>query len=206
MDQELYEKTKEFSGDGTKIIKQCDVIMLMSMLRNDFNTDIKTANFNYFDPRTMHESSLSATHAGIVAADVGNIDLAYQYFLHSSRFNLDFNPKENYNNGLHIASFAGAWLIYLYGFFGIHYDASSLKIKPNLPSQWKFATTNIIWRNYRIKLEATSITLTITMIEGSGVIQMESKGIVKYLSENESLEFEVDDYGITVYSSEEKWG
>lgn len=202
LDQELYEKTRNFSGDGTKIIKQCDVIMLMSMLRNDFGTHIKAANFNYYDPRTMHESSLSATHAGIVAADVGEIDLAYQYYLFSSRYNLDFFPKENYNNGLHIAAFAGAWLIYLYGFFGIDYDAFSLKVKPNLPSTWNFTATNIIWKNYRIRLEATRTTVSITMIGGPSSIQIVSNGVKQYLSQDERLEFEVDDFGITLYSSE----
>jgi kojibiose phosphorylase len=135
MDSDMAEDIFKFANVSNKIIKQCDVIMFLSMFLDSFSPEEKQANLEFYDKKTMHESSLSTSHAGIVAGNCGNTLLSYKYFLISSRFNLDFEPRENYNNGLHLAAFAGAWLILLYGFLRIEVKSDCLCINPKMPEQ-----------------------------------------------------------------------
>ncbi|WP_152333123.1 glycosyl hydrolase family 65 protein [Geobacillus sp. C56-T3] len=149
---EVRQLSANFKGVGTKLIKQCDVVMLMSLLRSHFSVESKRANQMYYDARTVHESSLSATHAGIVSGDVGDVESAYRFFLMSTRFNLDFEPRKGYNNGLHLGSFAGGWLILLYSFLGIQINDERLEIKPQLPNEWQEVTVHLMWRGRQLRI------------------------------------------------------
>lgn len=153
MPADVAQLSAAFRGPQTKLIKQCDVVMLMSLLRGEFPVDVRRANFDYYDPRTLHESSLSPTQAGIVAADIGNVEGAYRFFMMSSRFNLDFQPRNGYNNGLHLGAFAGAWLILHEGMLGANHTGARLSLHPRVPQHWTEVTVRFSWRGRRFQVK-----------------------------------------------------
>lgn len=146
-------KVNTFENIETKIIKQSDVIMLLSLFPENYSHKELYDNFVFYDKRTMHESSLSLTHAGIIAAKTGFLDEAYKYMQMSANFNLNFYPRENYNNGLHLAAFAGAWLILLKGFLGINIEGDKLIIKPIRYKIIKKMSVNFLFRDILIRID-----------------------------------------------------
>ncbi|WP_088036572.1 glycosyl hydrolase family 65 protein [Evansella clarkii] len=143
---EIKEIASKLLNNDSKIIKQSDIIMLMSLFRERFSYKTKLTNFEYYETRTVHESSLSTSHSALIAIDINNMDKAYDYFLNSVRFNLDFTPKENYINGIHLAGNAGGLLVLLEGFIGIKPIDDILFINPNLPKNWEELSLKINWR------------------------------------------------------------
>jgi len=100
---------------STQIIKQADVVMMLYLMRDLYSTDIKKANWDYYEARTAHDSSLSAMAYSLVAADIGMTDWAYKYFIHTSHIDLaSYGP--HWNLGIHAAGLGGAWLALIHGF------------------------------------------------------------------------------------------
>ncbi|MGB7605456.1 MAG: hypothetical protein WBL93_08250 [Lutisporaceae bacterium] len=165
IDTELIEKIFKFSNVGLKIVKQSDVVMLLSMFLQGFSQDEKKENLDFYEKRTIHESSLSLTHAGIVAGNIGDMDLSWKYIFMSSRFNLDFDPKTNYNNGLHLAAYAGAWLIFIYGILGISIHNNNLVISP-LKCESKFYITFLLkFHGNKLLIESSYNKVVVTAKE-----------------------------------------
>jgi kojibiose phosphorylase len=150
--EEFEDIAKLLLNSNNQIIKQSDVIMLISLFRDRFSYEEKLANMEYYDKRTAHESSLSATHAALVAIDLNQLETAYKYFLICMRFNLDFIPKSDYRNGIHLASYAGGWLVLVEGFCGVKIKGRSLHINPKLPSHWSSVTFNIYWQDQLLRI------------------------------------------------------
>lgn len=163
--EEFKDIAKLLLNSDNQIIKQCDVIMLMSLFRNRFSKDEKAANFSYYDIRTAHESSLSATHAAMIAIDTDQLSVAYKYFLICLRFNLDFTPREDYRNGIHLASYAGGWLVLVEGFAGIHINNNQLFIQPRLPDNWKKISFCIYWCRNLLKFTISQQHVEVEVIE-----------------------------------------
>jgi len=117
-------------------IKQADVLQGIYIFENRYDTDTIRRNFDFYEPMTVHESSLSASIHSILASRVGNMDKAYSLFLRTARLDLD-----DYNNevkdGLHITSMAGTCLAVIEGFGGMRIQDDHLKLNPQLPATWK---------------------------------------------------------------------
>ncbi len=77
----------------TKVIKQADVVMMLSLFKDRYSKEIKKANWEYYEPRTEHGSSLSACAYAMVAAEFGNLDFAYKYFLKTAKIDLEAKYK-----------------------------------------------------------------------------------------------------------------
>ncbi len=180
INSELVEKIFKFSNIDFKIIKQSDVVMLLSMFLQEFSHDDKKANLDFYEKRTIHESSLSLTHAGILAGNTGNMELAWKYAFMSSRFNLDFDPKVKYNNGLHLAAYSGAWLIFIYGILGVSIHNNDLEISPkknenkfNITFLLKFRGNKLLIESSHRKVSVTAkvvISNTISIINSNKII------------------------------------
>jgi nigerose phosphorylase len=131
----------------TRVIKQADVVMMLNLFKARFSTDIKRANWEYYEPFTEHGSSLSACAYAMVAAEFGNLDFAYHYFLRTAKIDLEAKYKMHVGNiftgGSHPAANGGAWMTAVFGFAGLHADEARVAINPRL-----FAT----WRSLRFKL------------------------------------------------------
>lgn len=116
-------------------IKQSDVLLGLYLYYFDFDTDTIRRNFEFYEPMTVHESSLSPHIHSILAARIGKVEKAYELFLHTTRLDLD-----DYNNeadqGLHITSMPGSWLAIVRGFAGLQIHNGTLSFSPVLPEKW----------------------------------------------------------------------
>jgi len=147
-----------------QVTKQASVVMLMYLLEHKFDHKIKLANYNYYEPKTLHDSSLSlATHA-VLAADTGDLNLAYQMFQKAIRIDLGENMKSS-DYGIHAASFGGIWQMVVCGFGGMRMIDGRLRINPKLPREINTITYPINWHG-------NALTVTV----GKDVLKVENKG------------------------------
>lgn len=126
-------------------IKQADVLQGMYFFEDQFDLDDIRRNFDFYEPRTVHESSLSPCIHSILAAKLNDEARAYEFYLRTARLDLD-----DYNNdtedGLHITSMAGTWMSIVQGFAGMRIKNNQLYFQPFLPEQWESFTFNIGFR------------------------------------------------------------
>ncbi len=98
--------------------KQADVVLLMFLRSQEFPLKIKKSNYDFYEPRTIHDSSLSPSIFSIIASEIGYYDRAYDYFLYSCRMDLD-DLKGTTRNGIHAACMGGTWMSIVHGFAGM---------------------------------------------------------------------------------------
>lgn len=150
----------EYLGGGcglattTQILKQADVVLLLHLLGDRFDRAAKQANWDYYEPRTEHGSSLSACVYALVAAEVGYEDFARKYFLKTATVDLTGDSKQYvgtlYIGGTHPAANGGAWMVAAQGFGGIRFLPDGLAIDPRLPSGWKAMDLRVVCRGYSL--------------------------------------------------------
>ncbi|SET84823.1 glycoside hydrolase family 65 protein [Lacrimispora sphenoides] len=118
------------------MLKQPDVLMMMLLYNKDFTRDQLESNYNYYEPRCIHESSLSPSVHSILASQLKKEEEAYKFFGFATRMDLD-NYNRNTGEGLHTTSIAAAWMNIVYGFGGMRSDGKELTFAPSLPKQWE---------------------------------------------------------------------
>jgi maltose phosphorylase len=118
------------------IVKQADLLNLMYFYSQDYTLEEKRANYEFYEARTIHESSLSPSLHAILAAELGKLDEAYTFFSYGARMDLD-NYNRNTEQGLHVTSAAGVWASMIFGFGGMHTDGDVLSFQPAIPAAWK---------------------------------------------------------------------
>ena len=141
-------------------IKQADVLQGMYFFRNNFSKEELERNFDFYEPITVHESSLSACVHSILAADLGKKEKAYEMYLRTSRLDLD-----DYNNdaadGLHITSMGGTWMSVVEGFGGMRILNRILTFEPSIPDEWKSLSFNVIYRENPLEIRVDKDSLEI---------------------------------------------
>ncbi len=149
-------------------IKQADVLQGIYLFEDEYDTDTIKRNFDFYEPRTVHESSLSPCVHSILASRIGKHDKAYEMYLRTSRLDLD-----DYNNevseGLHITSMGGTWMSVVYGFGGMKIRDGLLSFDPRLPENWKGLSFKILYRGRTLKIFIDKETVTIENLEGEGL-------------------------------------
>ena len=131
-------------GDGlarwTQVIKQADVVLALALFPEDHSESQQRANWEFYEPRTEHGSSLSACAYAITAARLGKTDLAYRYFLKTATIDLTGESKQYvgdlYIGGTHPAANGGAWMTVVSGFLGLTRQGRRLSLAPRLPGGW----------------------------------------------------------------------
>jgi maltose phosphorylase len=136
-------------------IKQADVLQGLYLLEHQFDTETIKRNFDYYEPMTVHESSLSACIHSILASRIGNIDKAYELYLRTSRLDLDDYNKE-VSDGLHITSMAGSWLAIVEGFGGMRISDDKVKLAPLIPEGWKSYSFHTRFRDILFEVKVTA--------------------------------------------------
>jgi kojibiose phosphorylase/nigerose phosphorylase len=135
---------------GTQVIKQADVVAMLSMLKNDYASDIMEKNLKYYEPRTEHGSSLSACMYSLLACYTNNPEIAYPMFMKSAKADLTKGGKEwagsIYIGGTHPASAGGAWIAAVKGFAGISEENGQLVCRPNLPEKWNGMSFKLMYK------------------------------------------------------------
>ncbi len=135
------------------MIKQPDVLMFMLLYNGDFSLEQKKANYEYYEPRCIHESSLSPSVHSILASELGKDEEALRFFGFASRLDLD-DYNRNTNEGLHTTGIAAAWLNIVYGFGGLRSDGKKLILRPRIPA---------IWQSYAFRFRYRGSTVTVTV-------------------------------------------
>ncbi len=129
----------------SKIIKQADVVMLVYLLWDRMPADVRKVNFEYYEPRCGHGSSLSpATHA-LVAARLGDIALAERYFRQAAEIDLADNMS-NSTGGIHAGALGGLWQAAVFGFAGLRLTEDGPEHRPKLPASWRSLSMRFQWR------------------------------------------------------------
>jgi maltose phosphorylase len=138
----------------TDMIKQPDVLMFMFLYAQEFSAEVKQANYDFYEPRTIHESSLSPSIHSILAAELGKPADAFRFFGFATRMDLD-NYNRNTSEGLHTTSIAAAWMNIVYGFGGMRSDGTELALNPALPEQWTEYEFGVFYRNVHIRVKVS---------------------------------------------------
>lgn len=150
----------------SNVVKQADVILLISMFADDFSHEVKRAAFNFYEPRTVHESSLTYGPHALVAAEIGELDKCADFITWASRYNLDFAPTDDYGNGLHLSAYAGAWQGVVQGLAGLRVDEGSLSLRPQVPSGWQGYRFVICFRGRRLVIDVRAQGAVTIKFEG----------------------------------------
>ncbi len=119
-----------------QVIKQADIVLAMFLFSPEFSQEQKKRNFDYYDPLTTGDSSLSACVQSIVAAEVGYDDRAYEYFRYALFMDLA-DVQGNTEDGVHVAAAGGVWMALVYGFAGMRDDGGRISFAPRLPGSWQ---------------------------------------------------------------------
>ena len=132
-------------------IKQADVLQGFYFFEDHFTQEELERHFDFYEPYTVHESSLSPCVHSIQAAKLGRMEQAYTFYLRTSRLDLDDYNKE-VEEGCHITSMAGTWMSIVEGFGGMRVKDDALHFEPRIPQQWKGYSFKVNFRNQVLKV------------------------------------------------------
>jgi alpha,alpha-trehalose phosphorylase len=150
---------------SSQVVKQADLVLALFKCGNCFDADQKARDFDYYERITVRDSSLSAAIQGVVAAEVGHRDLAYDYLGETAFIDLRdlaFNTRD----GLHLASLAGTWLVVVAGFGGLRDSAETLSFNPRLPSRLTRICFRLVYRERRLRVEVDAEQAKYELLEG----------------------------------------
>ena len=149
-----------------KVLKQTDVVMALYLLSSWFTPEQKLADFDYYDPLTTGDSTLSAASQSILAAEVGHDQLAMQYFRRSLFTDVD-DLHANTTDGIHLAACGGVWSSLVCGFGGLRdTGGTGLSIDPRLPSSWRSLTYELEVRGTRFQVAVTTDGVDLKRLSG----------------------------------------
>ena len=157
-----------------QVIKQADVVLAMFLLGDRFSREQKRRNFRYYDPLTTSDSSLSPPVHAIVAAEIGDRDLAMHHFRLSLFMDLA-DVAGNVDHGVHVASTGGVWMSLVYGFGGLRDYHGRLSFNPALPAGWERLSFPLSIAGQRLEVTLTQGYLTL-LLSGAGNLQVEVEG------------------------------
>jgi alpha,alpha-trehalose phosphorylase len=148
-----------------QVVKQADLVLAMMVCAGDFTAEQKARNFDYYEALTVRDSSLSACVQAVVAAEVGHLDLAYDYASEAALIDLE-DLEHNTRDGLHIASLAGTWLALVGGFGGLRVDSGILRFAPRLPEALPRLAFTLVMRGRGLRVEITPAEATYALADG----------------------------------------
>jgi alpha,alpha-trehalose phosphorylase len=152
-----------------QVVKQADLVLAMQQRPDAFSAEQKARNFAYYERLTVRDSSLSATTQSVIAAEVGQLELAYDYLAESAL--IDLNDTElNVADGLHLAALAGAWTAVVAGLGGLRSRYDKLIFAPRLPMPIRRLAFTISFRGQPVRTEITAATATYELEAGAPAV------------------------------------
>jgi alpha,alpha-trehalose phosphorylase len=148
-----------------QVVKQADLVLALHWRGDAFTQEEKANNFAYYEPLTVRDSSLSAGTQSVVAAEVGQLELAYDYFGEAALMDLH-DLEHNTRDGVHIAALAGTWIAAVAGFGGMRDHDGFLSFAPRLPARLERLSFRLRFRGRQLMVEATKQEATYTLLEG----------------------------------------
>ncbi|QMU69471.1 glycoside hydrolase family 65 protein [Streptacidiphilus sp. P02-A3a] len=149
-----------------QVVKQADLVLAMYLCGHAFDAEQKARNFAYYEALTVRDSSLSAQCQAVIAAEVGHLDLAYDYLGEAALMDLD-NLEHNTRDGLHLAALAGTWIGLVIGFGGLRLHDARLSFTPRLPQRLTRIAFRIQFQGRRLRVEITPAGAVYTLAEGA---------------------------------------
>ena len=167
----LFDDYNMEQANQMQVTKQADVVILLYLIEqagSPFAKDVVEANFDYYEQRTTHDSSLSLSTHTIMANDLGKQDLAYSLFKRAAR--IDLGPyMHSSDEGIHAASIGGIWQSAVFGFAGVRMVNGTLRINPRLPKQWKMMEFTIYWKGQPLSIYIDHSVLRVKAENGEKV-------------------------------------
>ena len=178
----------------TQVTKQADLLQLFSM-QDRFSEAVMKANYDYYEPRCEHGSSLSPSAHSIVASKVGYIEEAYDYFMESCTVDLYNTNKAihggTFIGGIHTAACGAAWKMIVQGFAGLEISGDKLKFTPRLPEAWSEIKFNLQYQGKSVIIYIGSEKLKIEMISDNEELTVKVNGETKVLTSQQKVEFSI---------------
>ncbi len=159
-----------------QVSKQADVMVLFYLLEEKFSQEVKKASWDYYEPRCLHDSSLSLSTHSVLASDIGDPELGYRMFRKACLIDLDNANPHSSDAGIHAASYGGLWQCAVYGFGGLRMLGGKLRISPALPRAWNRLRYGIQWKGQRLDVTVTKKSLRIVNETGSAPVSLEVWG------------------------------
>lgn len=158
-----------------QVSKQADIMILFLLMEDLFSLDVKRANWNYYEPKTLHDSSLSLSTHVILANDMRDKALAYKLFQQAIRIDAGENMKTS-DAGVHAASLAGIWQSVFYGFGGVRMLHGKLRVCPLLPDEWNKLDFCFFWHGQKLHVVIDKENVTITNETGTEAVELSVYG------------------------------
>ena len=151
----------------SQVVKQADVVALIALLPGEFTGAAAEKNFRYYEPRCAHGSSLSAGMHALVAARLGDAEMALRYLRETAA--LDLDPDPTTAGGVRIAGLGAIWQAVILGFAGLDLASDTLGIDPKLPPQWRSLSFRVCWRNRSVAIHISHGTARVTLLDGEAM-------------------------------------
>jgi alpha,alpha-trehalose phosphorylase len=149
-----------------QVVKQADLVLAMYLRGDAFTAEQKARNFAYYEPLTVRDSSLSAYCQSVIAAEVGHMQLAYDYLGESAMIDLE-DLENNARDGLHIAALAGTWTALVAGLGGMRlFNGDPIRFAPRLPEALSRIAFRLLFRGRRLRVEVIRKSATYTLASG----------------------------------------
>lgn len=152
-----------------QVSKQADVMVLFLLLEELFPHQVKLSSWDYYEPRCLHDSSLSLSTHSVLACDIGDPELGYEMFQKACLIDLDNANPHSSDAGIHAASYGGLWQCVVWGFGGLRMLGGKLRISPNLPKAWNKLSYTLLWKGQKLE-----VTVTPRMVQITGEKQKET--------------------------------
>lgn len=183
-----------------QVLKQTDVVLALFLLGDEFGPSEKRADFDYYDPLTTGDSTLSAIVQSIIAAEVGYRDLALEYF--ESALYVDLaDLHHNAADGVHVASAGGVWSALVCGFGGMRDHKGRLSFDPRLPKSWPSLTFRMTWQGLPLTVTVRDKSLTVQAadVEGANPAEFTVRGRPWTVAPNQTVEIPLIGQGPRLY-------
>ncbi len=151
-----------------QVVKQADLVLAMQLRPDAFTAEQKARNFDYYEGLTVRDSSLSAATQAVIAAEVGQLELAHDYLAEAALIDLE-DSERNVRDGLHLAALAGAWTAAVGGFGGLRNESGQLAFGPRLPEGITRLGFTISARGQQLHVDITATAATYTLADGAAV-------------------------------------
>lgn len=151
-----------------QVCKQADVVLADFLLGNQFSSEDKKRDYDYYEAITTHDSSLSHCTFSVMASEIGYFDKAYKYFQKTARGDLD-NLHGNTSYGVHVASMAGTWMAIVNGFAGMRAYDGKLQFAPYLPEEWSQYAFRVNFQSKLLLVEVDGKEVRYRLLEGDAL-------------------------------------
>ncbi|MCL2794365.1 MAG: hypothetical protein FWD85_03550 [Microbacteriaceae bacterium] len=158
-----------------QVTKQADVLLLLLWHEGLFGPELKLRNFDYYEPRTTHDSSLSLSTHAILSADLGKLDEAYEFFVKARDIDMGEYMRSS-DDGVHAASLGGIWQMVVLGFGGVRMIEGRLRIEPHLPAGWSRLVFGFDYHGHAIAVEVDGEGFTLTKADDGEAVSFSSRG------------------------------